>query len=727
MNDRRVWLAAPVLALSLAAVHARLAAAQPLGAATRGPAAAGPLLRAVMETPRNNAEDDARAVFALLDLGRPGLASQVLADLIARDLDDGAKAELVRTFGSARLVRLTRAEGLGPEASQFATACLAAARASATDPARLAALVERLGSESAAERGSALNALSRTGRDGVRYCLQQMTEAPPKTRNRLRSALLRLAPLSRDALVAMLDSPDGGLRKQAAWALGRLGDRRALPLLAAQADSEPAGSPAARSAQWAVMEITGKPASGEFARRLLDGALADVRRGVPPATPDGGGDIAVYWRNAGAPLAIEPVELPAPQAAVVYAARLARARLAVEPGNPAARRLALVLDLEGRSYLEPDGVTPPTYSELVLTGFSTGELSDALSLSLDNRYAGAAAAIAVALGDRGDASMLVTGGGRPSPLAEALAAPHPAVRFAALRAVMGLQPESPFPGASRVAGALVGFAEAGASRVAVVATPTTQRSATLGGWLAGVGIEALITNNGGEAVRLADNSDLEMVLLDLAILNPNARETLFRLRRRPASGQAPVALLAPAGRLDQAKAIAREHRGVVAFPRPQNAASLAALTDALATRTPVGWPTAAERAELAAVSRGWIGDLLRATPGQGPRFYNLRGQGERLQAALVRGGFTAAAVDALALLGTPGSQQELLTAAGLATMPIDTRRAAAAAFAASAKRFGTLLTTTEVRRQYDRYNASEAADAETQAVLGSVLDAIEGK
>ena len=39
--------------------------------------------------------------------------------------------------------------------------------------------------------------------------------------------------------------------------------------------------------------------------------------------------------------------------------------------------------------------------------------------------------------------------------------------------------------------------------------------------------------------------------------------------------------------------------------------------------------------------------------------------------------------------------------------------------------FGILLTTAEITRQYDRYNASEALDGGTQEVLGAVLDAIE--
>ncbi len=78
-------------------------------------------------------------------------------------------------------------------------------------------------------------------------------------------------------------------------------------------------------------------------------------------------------------------------------------------------------------------------------------------------------------------------------------------------------------------------------------------------------------------------------------------------------------------------------------------------------------------------------------------------------------------------LGTAKAQQSLLDLAGLAAQPIDTRNAAAAAFAHSVKRHGILLTSDEILRQYDLYNTNAGSDPETHAVLGAILDAIESK
>ena len=43
------------------------------------------------------------------------------------------------------------------------------------------------------------------------------------------------------------------------------------------------------------------------------------------------------------------------------------------------------------------------------------------------------------------------------------------------------------------------------------------------------------------------------------------------------------------------------------------------------------------------------------------------------------------------------------------------------------KRFGVQLPPSEIDRQYDRFNASDDSDEETHALLGSLLDVIEGK
>jgi hypothetical protein len=94
--------------------------------------------------------------------------------------------------------------------------------------------------------------------------------------------------------------------------------------------------------------------------------------------------------------------------------------------------------------------------------------------------------------------------------------------------------------------------------------------------------------------------------------------------------------------------------------------------------------------------------------------------------ALYRPATATTAITALSTLGTPESQRTLVNLASQSSLSNEVRRNAAKAFRTSAQARGVLLTTDEILAQYDRYNASAEADAETQEILGAVLDAIEG-
>ena len=76
-------------------------------------------------------------------------------------------------------------------------------------------------------------------------------------------------------------------------------------------------------------------------------------------------------------------------------------------------------------------------------------------------------------------------------------------------------------------------------------------------------------------------------------------------------------------------------------------------------------------------------------------------------------------------LATRDGQLALITLINDSGQPLSNRQAAAKAFTHSIGRSGILLTTTEIERQYERYNASENEDAETQKLLNGVLDSIE--
>jgi CheY-like chemotaxis protein len=311
-------------------------------------------------------------------------------------------------------------------------------------------------------------------------------------------------------------------------------------------------------------------------------------------------------------------------------ARLAIRRSRLVPQNRDYQREAIVLAVEAEDLTrKPSGVpvaaeSPFAYlwkeAYTLVAAADTEIVSDALGAALIANYGRAAAALIFELQKRGDVSVLFTADGQPSPLADAIAYPNRRVRFAALRAIMTLDPASPYPGSSRVPDALAWFAGGSGERRALVAMPTLAASTNLAGMLADHELDAQATNSGREAVDLArDMADLEMILVDMDIQAPGIRQILYELRISPTTGDVPIALLAAEGRLEAAEQLAAEHQRVIAVSRPHSQEVLARIVEQLANmagRDPV---SADERAAQAADARAWLDKLAGARP-----FYTIR-------------------------------------------------------------------------------------------------------
>jgi CheY-like chemotaxis protein len=319
---------------------------------------------------------------------------------------------------------------------------------------------------------------------------------------------------------------------------------------------------------------------------------------------------------------------------------------------------------------------------------------------------------------------LFTVDGQPSPLANALTDADRRVRFAALRAIIALDPPSPFPGSSRVPEAVAWFAGSTGERRAIVAMPTNVMATDVAGMLAAHEFEADAINSGREAIdRARELADLEMIFVDMDIAGPDIRQVLYELRTAPETGEAPIALLAADGRLPAAKRLASEHERVIAIPRPHTTEVLARSVTALEKRAAQDTVAAGQRASQAVQALTWLAKLLASDR----TFYDLHHTAPTIEAALYRPDAAKPAIAALSQLGTPESQQLLVDLASERAVPIAARVQAAEGFGTSVAKFGVLLTTAEILSQYDRYNASATADADTQQVLSTLLDAIESR
>jgi len=660
-----------------------------------------PAVIAVLQLPRETPGERLQAVMTLADLGEAELATEILRELATLDLTADQRAALVGEFGTATMLRLARDQRLAADGASFADSCMAAAAQQARDPQRLAALIGDLGNRSAEIRLAARIDLADGGIVAVETLVKALARETDATqRGNLRQALMALEPLSVGPLLATLTTENPQLLASASAVLKSLQNAQALPLLA----------------------------SSTVAERLLLQEIDRHRQGVPPFRPAANNQIGLwFWDDATAELSYEHYDQP--EACILWAARLAEQLVRLDPANVTNRELALVLGLEAaklrHGYERPLSQVPlGKYLANVLESYrGDAQAADQLlTAALDSNYPGAATAACELLGGLADVGVLYTPDGRNSPLVRALIGPHRRVSFAALTAILTLDPQKPFPGSSWVPKTLSRFANGGGPPIALVAMPAIQSAASVGGILASLGYQTDVANNPKDLIHFARQSDsLQFLLVDLAIGSPGIRELLHTLRLLPQSAGASIALLAPAGRLVEAHRLASQYDRVVAFPGAQTETAVASIAQRMNDALGRDLCSPQERTAQAEFALDQLGRLLKQPPG----FYDTEQLADVLAIALYEPSLTADAVGNLAWVGTPESQLALVDYASRAVLPIESRQAAATAFAENVRKYGILLTTNEIVRQYDRYNASHAADEATYRVLSGILDTLE--
>jgi hypothetical protein len=416
-----------------------------------------------------------------------------------------------------------------------------------------------------------------------------------------------------------------------------------------------------------------------------------------------------------------------PQAAdLLTALHFATDARRILPESSAIRRLYLstLAQVVARAAAEKGVAADVSKAQEVLNRSGIAELEDLLSFALEQDQPTAAIVAAQLLGARGEADILYAHSPQPSGLVRALDHPDRGLRFAALEAIMRLGPRAPYAGASRVTEALEFFARSSGLPRVLVAAATVAEAGRLGGLLAEQGYEPDVASTAAAGLRLAAAAaDYEVILVDTTLGSPINGQLLQRFRADSRTAKVPLGLVSMADEFATAEQLARQFALCVALMRTHNAAATQFELARLFSATGRTTTDRDRRREQGAKALTWIATLAADRQ----HIYELR----RLEAAVIAGlslpGLNEAAILALSKLDTPRSQRALVDLASRLSAPIADRQAAALGFADSVARCGTLLTSDELLRQYDRYNASETQSRETQQVLGLILDTIEAR
>ena len=684
-----------------------------------------PAVAAVLSTKPTSPDEMTRAAKTLADLDRPDLAKAFLKKVLGAGLDERQLAALQARFGSAMFVSMAARGDLAPEGKQLAEAVLVAANRQKEDPARLTALIEQLRDPSAEVRYRAFVGL-RQARGAATGPLLAVLADPNRSveHTNVRAALARLGRDVMRPLVDALASDDLNVQIGAIGVLGELRAREAVVYLLAPYASPKSDPRVREAARAALLKLVDKTPDKQQAAALLASQAERYFQRLEPIRTDESGLVKTWtWDTDNRQL--RATEYPADEASLVWAARLARDAYAVDPQSKDIRLLYLASMLEravndnGPDHPLSDAEGTPAAEA---AQFGTAVMVQVLEYSTQNDHAKAATAAARILGQKGTADELLNRGSRPAPLVRAAKHKDRRLRFAAVEAILGLNPRKPFAGSSDVLDALAFFARASGQRRVLVAATTKSEALRVSGYLAGMGYEFDTVTSGRELISLAiASADYELALVDASLKKPLADFSIQRLRQDYRSADLPVGLFARAGQLDRAERIARRDPLVEAFPRPHTEESVHRQVQRVLASADGRTVALAHRTKQASQALEWLADLA----GSDQKVFNVYRVEDAVMTALYTPELGSGAVAVLGNLGTAVAQTALVDLASRWTQPLVIRTAATEALWKNTAEHGILLTSRQILLQYDRYNQSRDLDSATQGVLASILNCME--
>ncbi len=684
-----------------------------------------PAVQAVLESHPETPAQLLRAIDILVDLDHADLAKPLVDELGQRKLSVTDKAALANQFNSATLMKLARDAKLGAVLGPLVDDLFKSAAAFRRDPKRLAAWARQLSDADETVRARATVALLQAREAAVAPLIAIMADPQRAAVHRsAREILVQLDDLAVAPLLGVLESPDATLKTQVIEVLGRL---RAAPAVEQLLGTLLCGSSTPRlraAAEAALANMGGHAPDPAEALRLLEHA---ARRGLDQSRHDdeGRGTPTELWHwNAKRGESL-PIQYDATGASLAASARLARDLYQLDPNHAAHRRLYLAALLQAAKFrigLDKPLPKGPGTAYAVAARQGADVLDDLLTDAMAQGYIPAATAAAQILGNTQSTNLLTRGGAAPSPLVVAAQHPDRRLRFAAIDAIMKLKPTGPFAGSSRVVDGLGYFATSyGVPRV-LIAHPRSDEAQQIAGLAAELGYESDIATNGRRTFDLAVNSaDYEFAFIHSAIDRPAVDELLAQLRRDRRTALLSVGLIAPLDDLDRIKRFAEGSTRAEAFLQPRNAEEMKLSTAAVLARAGRWHVSPQERQAQATAALDW----LVALTSRHQRVFDVHRLEPAVARALFAGELGPRAAEVLGHLGTASGQRNLLELANVPTQPLSTRQTAAAALTESMHQHGILLTSEEILQQYDLYNANAGRDADTHAILGVILDALE--
>lgn len=685
-----------------------------------------PAVAAILATQPGTALEKIRAAELLARLGRADLAKQFLKQVLEAKLAEDQLAEVGLELGSVFFLRLAAREELAPEGVQIRDAVLGAMKAQLEDPKRLQRLIQQLQDPSFEQRQRAVVGLREAHQAGAVALIEVLVDPARQAEHpAVRAVLMQMATDAVGPLLACLEAPDDRLKAEAALLLAQMQVPEAVLPLQGLAVSEKT-SPTLRTAAGEALRRLGLqvPSSPREVAELLFRLAYEYYTGQRriPADLEG---LVVWWHWDSEQNKPVSEKVSVGQMRLRWAARWAREAYELFPHQERIRLLYLATMVEEAKFRQgldkalPKGKDSPAERA---ASFGLQTLEAALRFALDSGHPVAGTAILEVMGQLNPSESILRRTSEPSPVVQALRYGDRRLRMASLGLVLQIDPQLPYPGASYVLEALEFFAASQGLRRAMVISPQAEARSALAGFLAEAGYTADMAPTGREALRgLLSCPDYELVWIDAAVRTPEPAILVQQLRRDARTADLLVGIFCDQEEYERVRRLAEREERILVFVRPYRA-ELAkqdvARTLALAGPEWVPWQ---QRQRQAVQAMQWLAQLAQKRQ----KLYDLHGLEPMLVRALQVPSLAASAAEVLAFLGSPASQTALVELASRGTHSLQLRQAAVDAFAKNVQKFGLLLTTVQIERQYDLYHASAHLPPETRKILGRILEVIE--
>jgi len=623
----------------------------------------------------------------LIRVGQPEQAAPYVKRFLDSNPDDATLLRIRDESGPGTILRLGDNPATAPYSAPIIDRVGKAAIRAATDPARLDRFVAAL-KLSREEQAYAVDRLKEAGPYAVPPILRELSRPglPDEARTPYAENLGRLDRGAVPPLIAALESTDARLVGDAARALGRIGDARAIPALTYLAARRNPESVARPQAVAAIREITDIPFGSQ--PKTPPKVLADEARRYHLHEVRFPGNQVVIWvwdEASGAPV---PRTFSSRDAESYLGLQAAREALALDPGDLTAQANLLALALDH----DPVGSTASALAA------GPAVLSEVLRTAIADGRSDLATSAATLLGRVVDRDNLSTGS-RPDPLVEALSAPDRRVQLAAAEALVRLDPRRPFSGSSRVVPVLTRFLATQGVPRALVVDGNPLRGGQTAGFLRTIGYDAQVAATGAEGFALASGSaDVELILTEANFVNDpwTLTDLLGNLKADGRTSGIPVVIVGPLSTRNQIAASLESFPGARFAVTPTETALFGGQLDRIIRSLGVRPLSADERSSYAKRASGLLATVARR-PGS-PFEADLAAATPALGSAI---NGPVAPIEAATILGDiPGqlAQRTLADAVLDTSRDAPSRLASAENLARNIRRFGRVVAPEQERR-----------------------------